>query len=370
MFSNIDHIILYLLLHLIFILWGYKARKLDDKSFLITAIIPIVCYSIIEGCRYGRGPDYLVYKEHFENYFSYRGGEEPLFIWLNHSLKDIGFTHIGAFIVYSLIFIICIIFLLKDHKNLSLGTGIFFFTATFQFTEGPIRQAVGFSFIFLAIKFFYDQKWLFLVLSIIAACTIHSSNIIILVFIVGLYFIKKPIPIIISIPLYLFFTYIYDMSNVGFLGDLVRMSNLSLDSKFQSYVENSDHWFSAHGISDIYDQSLLAKTLRSLFDVSILYLGNISLKRKPNQKMVLFYSFFVFGALVYKAFFNLEILRRIADPFYIFWFLIVGYAFYEFKEKNFWIVAARYSVILYVILFLGRFIFFNPNARFVWNYIK
>ena len=93
---------------------------------------------------------------------------------------------------------------------------------------------------------------------------------------------KKPIHYWVSIPLYLFFTFAFNVEKMAFIADILE-KYITLSGGFQNYIAESDLWFGTDAVSDIYEQSMFAKIMSSLFYIFIFYLGHIALTLKEKK---------------------------------------------------------------------------------------
>ena len=237
---------------------------------------------------------------------------------------------------------------------------------------------MGLGFVYLALAFFHHRKWLLLVIAVLVAVNIHTSTIVIFAMILGIfYFSKKPINLWLSIPLYLFFAFVFDVSKMSFISDLLS-KYVTLDSSFQSYIDNSDLWFGEDAIREQYNQSTFALIMTSLFYISLFYLGYLALKARENKHVLYLYNSVVLGVIMLRAVFNIELLRRFANPLEMFYFIPLGYVFYIYYNdckqpknhdaillKKYFPVGITF-ILVYLFMFWGRFIFLNPNADFFW----
>lgn len=384
--SNFEHSVLFLFLFIGFILWGkYFSSTPKKTEFWMFALVPILIYSIITGSRYGWGPDYKSYKFRLENALRYP--EEQIgFRWINQSIKLLDISYVGGYIIYSLIFMTCVFVLIRSYNRVSTYMYYFVIPATLIFVTSAIRQGLALSFVFLGLYFLNKKKWIGVILCILVGSSIHSSILITVAIIAAVYFfIKKPINWKISIPLYFFFTFLFNPSSIGFISIYIS-KYVSLNNSLQSYIDNSDVWFGNDAVKDIYEQSLFALLSSSLFYVSIIYLGYIILKFKSHPQILYIYNVVVIGIIFYRIVFTFEILRRIAEPLIMFYFIVLGYVFFIiyniklkkshegllnikiFKNQQFPYYEYFIAFILfYLILFFGRFIFLNPTAIFYWD---
>ena len=384
--SGFEHSIIYLFLFFIFFIWAKNGVSIKNHSdYWLSALLPIAVYSIITGSRYGWGPDYLWYKSRLENPLKF--SEEQLgFKWLNQGINLLGFDYVGGYIIYSFIFITCVFVLIRSYRSISVYMYYFVIPATLIFVTSAIRQGVALSFVILALYFLNKKKWLGVASCILIGSTIHSSILLTAVFIGAVYFfIKQPLNWKITIPAYLYFTFIFDSKSVAVISVYLE-KYVSLDNSFQTYIDNSDVWFGNEGLNVIYQQSQFALISSSLFYISIIYIGYFALKYKPNPQILYIYNVVVLGILFYKATFLYEILRRIAEPMLMLYFIVLGYSFFVIVEmkKNKRVgvfnkqktlkspLLSNYKffvgcIVFYLILFWGRFIFLNPSAIFYWD---
>jgi len=376
--SIIDHIILFLLLFGVYAFWGkYNANK-GSAAFWVAAIVPIVLYVFITGSRYGWGNDYLWYRVQFENIEFIV--DQPVFKWLNQSLNYIGFNYVGGFMAYAFIFVVCAFVFLRSYGEQATYMYCFLVPATLFMSTNTIRQGVGMAFIFLVFMFFFKRKWLFMALAAFVAINIHSASIVPLAAIIGVFFVfRKPIHYWLSIPLYIFFAFVFDSSKMAFLSGL--LGDVTVDNKFQSYIDNSDSWFGEDAVSDIYVQGTFALIMSSLFFIFLFYLGYRALKVRENRQVLVMYNFVVLGTIMQRAVFLFEILRRITESIMMFYFVPLGYIFYVYfrdckqPKSHDAILFKKYSpvgmtiILAYLFMYWGRFIFLNPAADFFWYHI-
>ncbi len=384
--SIIEHILLFNLLFLLFCIWGrYNYNVKYNLDFWFLALVPILSYSLIVGSRYGWGPDYFNYKFQLENASRFEQ-DQIGFKWLNQTIIMLGFDYTGGFIIYSFIFITSAFVLIRSYGKVSVYMYYFIIPATLIFVSSAIRQGVGLSFVLLALYFLHQKKWLGVTICILIGSSIHSS-ILVTAAMMGLVylFIKHPLNWKITIPLYLFSTLFSDTIDISGMKTYIE-TYVSLDSHFQGYVDNADVWLGEEAASDIYKQNSITLFLSSLFYMSLMYMGYLVLKCRPHATISYVYNVVVVGILFFKVFFLYEILRRFAEPLVMLYFIILGYSFFviiELKKKRRISFANNYNmfekkllksykffigfILLYLILFFGRFIFLNPDAMFYWN---
>ena len=373
--SSLDHIVLFTLLFAIFFFLTKWNQTFLNKHFWAIASVPILAYSVVLGCRYGWGNDYLWYKRRFENPYWY-ADEDPGFRILNLFLQDIGFNYVGAFIFYSFVLIVGAYVLVRDYKENKYMLALFL-PATLFFSTFPIRQAVAHAFVFLGFHFMNRKKWIWYALMIVCMYSIHPSSIITFAVCSALFFIvKRPFPYQILIPIYIVVTVAADIFSNYFFNFFSSISSyLVLDNKFQNYIDKSDIWFGEEGLNKEWEQGTLTLFLSMAFHISMIYIGCIALKYRPNNQVAYFYNGMIVGLVLLRLFFTLEILKRIAEPFVLLYFIPTGYAI-SFTYNNSSILTKRemflcrfsiISILIYLVLYWGRFILQSPSYKFFWN---
>lgn len=372
--SNLDHIILYVILFTAFFCITRIRQQHIDKQYWLVLLIPIVLYSIIVGCRYDWGNDYLWYKRRFEHPYDYRS-EDPGFLCLNLFIKEFIGDYVAAYIVYSLIFIVCAFIWIKDYYNENKYMLALFLPATLLLSTFTIRQSVGHGLVFLALHFFQNKKWILFPLCLLVAYSIHPASVLLIILLLPLYYwVNKPFSWKLTIPIYVTVSLFTDYIN-QFVTKIYSLYAplLVVGNKFDTYLQAA--WFNRKAIQVDWEQSPLAFIMSIIFHVGIIYLGHISLKYSPRKSVAYVYNAVVIGLIATRAFWYFEILRRVTDAFVQLYFIPLGYAIYFMtlyynilpkKEKILCFICISFALI-YLLLYFGRFIFQSPGYIFIWN---
>lgn len=379
--SSIDHIILFGILFSLFLGVAKLNQKFINQHFWNIAIILIVTYSIILGCRYGWGNDYLWYKYRIEHPNAYLN-EEIGFKLINQTLNQLGFNYVGVYIIYSFIFITAGFIYIKGF-TLNKYMLALFLPATIILETSTIRQSLSISFIFLSLHFIHKKQYLLTIVMLLIAFSIHNGNIIIaciliISYIITLYITPKILPWKFTIPIYIAFTLSAEFFN-QFAFPLIDSitSSISLDNKYQNYIETSDLWFSKEAYNNEYEQSFLTLILSSVFHCSIIYLcyNCINNKVTKNRNIIYTYNVIVLSLLLLRLFFHFEILRRIAESIFQFYFIPLGYTLYILFHRSRLIYKKQIKyckisigcIIIYLLFYFGRFILQSPSHKFIWD---
>ncbi|MCR4798927.1 MAG: EpsG family protein [Bacteroidales bacterium] len=353
-------------------------RRLNNNWWMYLAL-PISLYAFVVGTRWGWGTDYLWYKLRFEN----PNYVEENFGWraLNIFLGDIGFNYVGAYIIYSLVFILGGVLLLKSYKQ-NKHMLFLFVLLTLRFSTQSIRQAFAHAFVFIAMFFLNKEsqwKWIYIALIIPIIVSIHPSAMITLVLLVCSYFVKKEIGLKYALMIYVglsacstFLTqYVADH-----FSDYISLIPF-LDVYFVSYVDNSELWFGEQAIDEERVQSMSAFLLSVMYYCCVFYLCSMSLKYRYNKNIVYVYNLAFIGVCGSRIFILYEILLRVVEPLACLIFIPLGYAlsFWTNKTNRMLMTTkertiSRYAIvgiIVYLGLFYGRFLLLNSQSAFVWD---
>lgn len=389
--SQSIHIILYVILFVVVYLFSNKANKhVTSKQFWTSATSIILLFIFIEGCRWGRGPDYLAYKYRFEHISPINEPQKGFLAYMT-LLDGIGLNYVGLYMMNALIFIVGTFAFIRRTFDKEIADRMYFFAFLSMFVkaESMIRQYIAVPFVFLAISCLIRKEWKWCAVWFLLSNSIHSGTIVMFVTVVLAYFLlKRTIPYkYLLIGLFLAYYVIPGGVLTGFFTDLLQKLNLGFllaSDHLSHYIENSDRWLGADSYIEAAEQTIVTKTLQFLFESSVVILGYkaLSLKEKTGyqdsnealQMQVLrtFFNVTTVGFIFERLFFGFEIFQRMTGQLVIFWFVPLGYALYVYRNnsqmrKMKWNTACVYLSAAYLVMYWGRFIFLNPTAKFIWD---
>lgn len=375
----IQYILLNIFLLFVFFLVGKNISKGGD--YWRSAIWAILFFVLIFGSRYGRGNDYFhyvdVYRLDLEE-------SQRLFTWFNHVLQFLGVGPHYFFFFYAIPFVTFSLVLLEPMKKYAIYLFPLYIVANSVFEEFIIRQALSYSFVFL---FMYELslntnrtlnfKIPYLLLYFLCSYSIHSANgLIVLIFLALFLFVKRPISIFITAPLFIFFSYVFpiflDSSGIATIFEILASSG---DEKFQGYNDNVDFWTNLdRDGAEQYIRTPLIRSLETFGNLSLIILGTKLFEEKVELKKYLpFFYLYIIGTYIGKGFMTLEIFRRMGDVMMRIWFIPLALVLFYFPTLQ---LKSRCRF-LYKILFVGlafwiwdyfRYVFMKGNMiLFMWN---
>lgn len=340
MFSfDIDYFLLNLLLLLVFIAVGNKVTFGKKEKYIW---ICVVAFTFVLGSRYLRGNDFLRY----QHSFLYDDDESQIiFTAFNCFLRSIGIGKYYFLYVYSIPFIVCALTFLRNLRPYAYYLFPAFLLAFIFFDEYCIRQALGFSFVFMYMHHLFRpeekvciyKKWVWCLFYAVLAYGIHSVNVLSIVIVTCAYFISfTTISWKISIPGYilaafylgLFFDWSYLENGLILLG--------GISDKFSVYTDRSSLFFSENAFQEEYSRSLLGQILSAVSHCSLFYLGYKTIKKKCNSRMYCtLFNVYVIGTILDVGFWNYELIRRVFDPILAFWCFVISFVWVHRKEMQY-----------------------------------
>jgi len=378
-YSLVQYIVLNLLLLLVFFLVGKNISK--GGNYWKSAVWAILFFTFISGSRFARGNDYMHYIDVYQWDLE---AEQYVFTWFNHVLKALSVQGYFIFYFYAFVFVSCMMVFLQPFKKYANVVFPLALMATLAFEEFQIRQAFGFSMVFLfTYELMFAQhkkktKLLLCALYFILCIGIHSGNVFILLLIIFFYLLfRRPIPLVFSIPAYIIASYI--ISNIGDLGFLQPIMDFlnsgDSDSKISQYAGNADRWFSADAYDDIYTRNPIVKVFETLGNIALLYFGYKDIvKIKADTWLKTFYNMFIVGTLLQKGFMNLEILNRMGGDIMIFWFIPLAHII---KDRKLILKRTNFFEKIFLIFLLwwlygyAKYIFYPQKMTlFLWDFLN
>lgn len=373
--SPIEHIFLYLLLFFVTFLCSFKIRgNLSSRDFWRILIVPIVLFSVIEGCRYGRGTDYLSYKYRYEH-IDLLEETQAGFVFIMQVLKGIGCNYVLAFISYTLIFSFGLVWFIKSNFALKESKWMLLFAllALQPKFENQVRQFLAFPFMLVSFTYFFKRQWVKTALFFIITMSIHTGLFFSYMCFLPLYIWKNKI---INFKLAILLLAVsYFIVPKGMLADFVSNLLGGVDISFLGndslthYTEDSDRWLGEDSYLKNAEQTVFTMTLQFMFECASVYVSYMALSVRKNEKVLLFYNMMIIGFISCRLCFGYEILYRLTEQMRFFWFIPIGYSLGVSLcqgKNNKAFILAKYVVILYNVMLFSRFIFLYPEAKFFW----
>ena len=370
----IYYVLINLTLLTIFIISGKNIS--DGKNYTINSMCCIIVYTLVLGLRYDRGLDYQHYADIYQN--GYEEGVQVVFSLLNSFFKLLGIDKYHIFLIYSFIEILCAFIFLKKYKSMGIYIIPFFMIATIEYNEDVIRQALGFSFAFICLSKIMDlfnrdfltiKNILVIFLLFVISYSIHSAcGYILIIIILITFFIKKAIPIIVSIPLLFFSAYFFES-----LFDYALFNKVTFlfagDERMSEYVNRFDMWFTRDAQKEMFARKSYILIFELLGTSSLFYLGREAIQHYNNHReAIAFYNVFVIGTILLNCFRKLEIVHRIAQNLSLFWFfplsLVLYYRKTIIKSSKEW---TMYCLLIWWAYDYLKYIFLSERIQFIWN---
>lgn len=385
--SSVDHILLYCIILLLAYIYDRQCRVINNIHYscsnntsVVTLFLLGIIFVITEGLRYGRGGDqvgnYGPFYLHCLNAKAWGQQFETLFVWLNQAIYNIdpfrdALPYGIIFVVYALIFFICLYTYYKDKKKETKLFLVLAILATNYITEWTIRQGVSFSFILLGLHYLEQKRWKWMIGAMVIAFSIHHGNILAIVLpVVFYYFLNdKVIPWKITVPLFVFMEYTMQISVfqdfIHIISGYLNMS--SSDVTLVGYMQDDALAREAEE-SEAWNRGIVTQLMTVFFYSSVLIVGAEACKVK--NKVTYIYNAFVVGIMILEPFRLAGSITRMFLVLSCLWFIPVAYAIYNYKQinhNNKMVKWAFLLIICYLFSYYGRYVFLNADANYTWN---
>lgn len=385
--SSVDHILLYCTIILLAYIYDRQCRVINNIHYsysndtsVVTLFLLGTIFVITEGLRYGRGVDqcgnYGPFYLHCMNARAWFQEFETLFVWLNQAIYKIDpFRDVLPFgiifVVYALIFFICLYTYYKDKKKETKLFLVMAILATNYITEWTIRQGVSFSFILLGLHYLEQKRWKWMIGAMVIAFSIHHGNILAIVLPVVFYFFlnDKVIPWKITVPLFIVMEYTMQISVfqdfVHIISGYLDLS--SSDVTLVGYMQDDALAREAEE-SEAWKRGIVTQLMTVFFYSSVLIVGAEACKVK--NKVTYIYNAFVVGIMILEPFRLAGSITRMFLVLSCLWFIPVAYAIYNYKQinhNNKMVKWAFLLIICYLFSYYGRYVFLNADANYIWD---
>ena len=381
---RLDYIFLLTMMFFIFIVNSRSiARSVHNENmrYWKIAAIPIIAFSFIEGLRYARGVDYIVYLYKYIYALDPAFDDEPLFLFFNGVLNLTGLPYWGAFIVYSFLWIVSIFYFCQPFKYMAYLCIPFALIASIPSMENLVRQFVSLSFVLISLSCLLGRKYEQSVFWAIISFGFHLSSVVVicLIYIVYVFKHNKCFNIYGVLLLYGFFFFFFELHYIDpFINNILSILNLG-DLRFTRYLEQADRWFTSSAGSESYERSIWGNLALFLFDTVLFIMGNKSIYKEKDlilrNKLIIIYNLFIVGAVGMQAVMSLEIVRRFFRPLYMLWFIIASNALYQYPIKrkmqlNKMVFMSAFLWGYIILVLLCKSILLFPSQMFVWDSFK
>jgi hypothetical protein len=337
----------YIIYHIAFffcVFFAFLAEKVKDVRFL-GVFFSLLFIVALNGFRYNVGTDYESYKTIFE-IIAIDGFviTEPGYYLINKLFQNFKDGYIYVFFIFSLLTYLILFYTLLREKILFWGL---FFSFAFGFvflSNNIIRQALVIPIFFYAIRFIYEKKITYYLLSVLICSLFHYSALLLIPFfwIYKINFKQKVWFLIISVCFLLSYT-----QDFKFLITKI----ISFAPKYAGYL--------VYGGEDI-------KAVKSGATMIIIYFFNLFIlstqnKNLPNEKTKIYYNLYLLGVSISFLTMNISFLFRFS--YYLTSLIVIVIPFMIKSTKNLQ-TKYLYSILFVMIslLFWYKALWFNDHG--------
>ena len=350
-----------------------STSKNKDNTVIFTIIV-IIAFSLVEGLRWDRGPDY------YNNYLLLTTNDlgvtksEPLFNAIIGVLKGLSVPYWGCFIFYSFLYIFAYTKVVKLFPKTAVWALPIMFFTTVGAHENFVRQFIAISFVLLAYYYNTKNKNLQTVICLLCAVLNHYSGLFaVFLFYLIKYvkldnFIKRPILLVF---IYLALYFFWDISYLNSTTEFLNSINIG-ESSMQNYLDNADRWFTSEGsLSDLKGAVIKTSFLNEFFTLAtnciIIYFGFFTMQN--DKRMCIPYWFTYFAIIIFVLGGDIELYQRFAWWLYYFMPIVLGAIWYLTPMKRTIKVTMMSIIVLNYIYRLNITLSTIPSAgyAFIWD---
>lgn len=372
----IPYIYVFLELLMLFVL--YKAGLSLKRNYEILSpagITSLIVYTLVLGLRFGRGIDYNVYWQTFDDINNGVVFEKSLtFYLLNKFLCYYELPFQILIIIFSFTFILGVLLFLKNYREIVPYALPLFVLFSQTYVENMVRWYFAYSFLLIGLYFIQKEKVNFkgFLTFVIIGCSFHYAFIPIPLIFYLVYRVKKTIfhPIFV-IPVFFAIYYFFNAKIMSNFVDTIQSFTLITNSVYSGYTDNATYWLTG-GFSGA-ERSGNIGVVMLLFLVLLVICGYKSvLKKGRNYQFA--YNVFVIGLLLYPISLKIELVERYDQTFFFFRSIVFSCALFSFKHLdnryNLLIRASLLTLLIWTNLYFIRSPFVHSNKCFmyIWDY--
>lgn len=330
----------------------WQAGKGLQKSYRILSVSglsALAVYTLNEGLRFGRGIDYNIYWQTYEQMEQgWVVDKDSLFVALSKLLIYLGIPYQGEIMLMSFVYILSLLFFLRHFKDTAPLTIPLFVLFSLLQVENMVRWYLGFSFILIGLSFLLDRKqphrirW-YIFFSIVASLFHFGLSVIpILYYLISL----RKTPLLTPILTLALFYGIYILFEVDFMLNFVDIVETygQLYTFTESYASNAEYWLTS-GFAGLGSSGVIRMT--ELFFLTLLVIiGHRCVKMTRNENYVYAYNLFIVGLLLYPISKKIELVIRFTQVFFFFRAIILSLIIYMYVIKKRLIV---HEILIFVV---------------------
>ena len=306
----------------------FSGKKISrGKSNYWLSLSPgILAYTLNEGLRFGRGIDYNVYYDAYNNVISGDMSDnfEPVFVLFIKFFGFLGVEWQGFVLFMSFLFIFSIC-LLGKHFRKQAKYVLPLIPMFAVFAENIMRQTMGFSFVLIGLYYLMkknNKSIPFFIFFVFLGILTHSSMLVVGFVFFSIYIFSKKILIRPVVSLLIYFSSLI-LFNMSFMKDyLYVIQKLMVTERASMYEDNLAEMFAGESFMSI------SVSLTAVY-MFVTYYG-YKIRGYMGENYTFYYNLFIVGFITYPIFTQIELLGRIGIMFLMFISMVLGYMFFYY----------------------------------------
>lgn len=315
-----------------FIVWGRHYRN-TGRYYWVSAIIPILLFSLSYGLRDGWGADFNHYKDIFDHL---RETDIGLYV-LNYIIKWLGFGSPVVFTIYSLILVVGFFSIVKGYRKEAVYILPLLWALCATQAAGLIRYWVAVGWLFIALHYYLNKDYVKSLIFLVVAVATHTALVlfvpIILICSWKDYFNNKWV----LMAIFIFATILLDRQ---ILGEKIVMplaefaSNHISNERLDMYSADAEFWFSGEREIKIAlnETNEIINRIRMFVTNGIILFFGYEIKNRYKNGVLLF-NLTALSIIFYNAVEGFELVNRYVAVMYAFSSFILSFIIVENQKR-------------------------------------
>lgn len=300
----------------------------------IPGLLIILSFALNVGLRFGRGIDYNIYGINYDIVVS---GEEEVtsigYMFIRSLFVELGLPYQSMIFLFSIIYIIGVLFLMKPYKNIMMfGLPLFVFFSLGA-VENMIRWYLAFSFFLIGIPNIIDDesgnKKIFIVFSVVS-CLVHYAFLPIPLIFYYLRKVRKPfLAPLWSMGLFFAIGLFFETSFMLQFTNIFKVLTL-VSKKFEMYGNNADYYLTSGYRGN---DTVAFPGAQVILLLLLITFWGYRLVQKEGSKYVFVYNLFLIGLLLRPIAYQIELVERYDQVFFFFRAIVLALIFKSISDK-------------------------------------
>ncbi len=368
----------YVFLELLMLIVLYRAGITLKRNYRILShagISAIVAYTFVLGMRFGRGIDYNVYWNLYEDVSKgLEFDKSIMFYFLIKFLVFLNFPYQILVLIMSFAFILGMLMLLKNFKEVAPCALPIFAILSQSYVENMVRWYFAYSIFLIGLSYLIKDGRInkyFITYSLLGISIHYAFTPVPILFYILFKFRGPVLHPYLSIPIFLSIYFFFNTEFMSSFVNTIQSMSFLFGSAYEGYADNAEYWLTG-GFSGLEKSGHIGVSVL-VFLLFIVYFGYETVRFKGHN-YVFVYNIALLGLFLYPISLLIELVERYDMTFFFFRAIVIasilGFSKYVWKKKHQYIS----FFVLVCLLWTNIYVFTSPfhgsekYFMFIWNH--